>query len=570
VSASRQPADRLQRLQALTDAALATLELDQLLAALLERTKELLDTDTCAVLLLDEDRMDLVARAAVGIEEEVEQGVRIPIGKGFAGRVAAERAPVILDDVDHSDVLNPILREKGIKSLCGVPLIVHGEVVGVLHVGSLAYRRFDDQDLELLQLAADRAAVAIEHARLFQDERAARERLERLQLVTDIALAHRELDDLLAVLLPRIRQILDADTCAVLLLDEKGRDLVARAAVGIEEEVEQGVRIPLGRGFAGRVAASRAPVILDDVDHADVFNPILREKGIKSMLGVPLLVHDQAIGVLHVGTLTPRRFGKADRELLQLVAERVALAIERAQLDEELLLLDEFRANFIAIASHELRTPAASVYGAVVTLFERGDTLPLETRNELLRVAYEQGERLTRLLEQLLDLSRLDSKRIRIVPKPIVLRSALEKIATDSLPHTPVSLEVPSDLAAVVDPHALDRIVSNLLVNALRHGAPPIVLAAEQRDTHLRISVTDHGRGVSEEIRSRLFERFERGPNARGSGLGLSIARAYAHAHGGDLVYHHDPAAPRFDLVVPRLLGSDPALGTRGKAGVET
>jgi K+-sensing histidine kinase KdpD len=560
VSAERHPADRLQRLQALTDAALAHLELDQLLAALLERTKDLLDTDTCAVLLLNEDGTELVARAAVGIEEEVEQGVRIPLGQGFAGRVAAERTPVVLDDVDHADVLNPLLREKGIKSLCGVPLIVNGEIVGVLHVGTLVHRKFDDQDLELLQLAADRAAVAIEHARLFRDERAARERLERLQVVTDITLAHRELDDLLAVLLPRIRQLLDADTCAVLLLDAKSRELVARAAVGIEEEVEQNVRIPLGKGFAGRVAAERAPVTLDDVDHADVLNPLLREKGIKSLLGVPLLVHEEAIGVLHVGTLTQRRFGKDDRELLQLVAERVAVAIERAKLDEELLLLDEFRANFIAIASHELRTPAASVYGAVVTLFERGDTLPLETRNQLMRVAYEQGERLTQLLEQLLDLSRLDSKRIRIAPRPIALRSALEKIAAESVPpRTPVSLDVSSDLAAVVDPHALDRIISNLLVNAVRHGAPPIVLAAEQRDAHLRISVTDHGRGVSEEMRSRLFERFERGSNARGSGLGLSIARAYAHAHGGDVVYHHSEAAPRFELLLPRLPGSDPA-----------
>src|SRR5215510_8950514 len=112
----------------------------------------------------------------------------------------------------------------------------------------------------------------------------------RLQLLTDAALSSLELDELLATLLERVRAVLDVDTCAVLLLDEASGELVARAAVGIEEEVEQGVRIPLGKGFAGRVAAERRPVILDDVDRADVFNPILREKGIKSLLGVPLLV----------------------------------------------------------------------------------------------------------------------------------------------------------------------------------------------------------------------------------------------------------------------------------------
>jgi len=106
--------DRLQRLQRLTDAALANLQLDDLLAALLERARELLDVDTAAILLLDELTDELVARAALGIEEEVEQGVRIPVGRGFAGRIAADRRPVVLEDVDHADVLNPILREKGI------------------------------------------------------------------------------------------------------------------------------------------------------------------------------------------------------------------------------------------------------------------------------------------------------------------------------------------------------------------------------------------------------------------------------------------------------------------------
>src|SRR5439155_6208674 len=117
--------------------------------------------------------------------------------------------------------------------------------------------------------------------------------------------------------------ILPTDTCAVLLMDEERLELVARAALGIEEEVEQSVRIPLGRGFAGRVAATAQPVILDDVDHADVVNPILRQKGIKSMLGVPLIVRGDVIGVLHVGTLTPRKFDSDDAQLLDTVSERV-------------------------------------------------------------------------------------------------------------------------------------------------------------------------------------------------------------------------------------------------------
>jgi signal transduction histidine kinase len=549
----RPDAHQLGRLQELTDAALGHLELEQLLSALLARTKTLLDVDTCAILLLDHETNDLVARAAVGIEEEVEQGVRIPLGKGFAGRVASERHAVVLPDVDHADVLNPLLHEKGIKSLLGVPLLVHGDVVGVLHVGSLVPRDFAPYELELLQLAADRAAIAIEHARVFEAERAARTKLERVQAVTDIALAHLELDELLQVLLPRIRDILQTETCAVLLLDEDSNELAARAAVGLEEVVEQGVRVPVGKGFAGRIAERGHPMILDDVSDADVVNPILREKGIVSMLGVPLLAKGRAIGVLHVGTRTSRKFTRDDEELLQLVAERVAVAIERARLHEELILLDELRMNFVAIASHELRTPAASVYGAVATLAERGDELEPATREELLRIAYEQGDRLRRLLDQLLDLSRLDSRSIRVAPRPIVLQRVLAKIAREAVPQdTPLEVQVPDDLAVIADPLVLDRIVSNLLANAVRHGKPPVVLAAEQRDRHVRISVEDQGEGVPEELQARLFERFERAAEVPGSGLGLAIARAYARAHGGDLVYDDAGDGARFDLVIPR------------------
>src|SRR5581483_11660529 len=543
----------LRQLQVVTDAALAHLDLETLLAELLVRTREVLHVDTCAILLLDGDTKELVARAAVGIEEEVEQGVRVPVGQGFAGTIAAERRPVVLADVDHADVLNPLLREKGIKSMLGVPLLVGGEVLGVLHIGSLRYRTFTGANVELLQLVADRAALAIEHARLYEAEREARRRVENIQLVTDAALAHLEVDELLAVLLPRIRDILEADTCAVLLLDENTDELVARAALGIEEEVEQGVRVPLGRGFAGNVAASRKPIILPDVDTANVWNPILREKGLKSMVGVPLMVGEAAIGVLHIGSLTHRDFTSNDVDLLQLVANRVALALERARVHEETVLLDQLKLNFVAVASHELRTPATAVYGALATIFSRPD-LASEIREELLWTAYDQSDRLRRLLEQLLDLSRLDAQSVNVQPRPCALHAKLREIATHTIPEsTPLAMEVDESLAASVDPLVLERVVSNLLTNAVRYGSPPLVLRAERRDRHLRVAVEDHGAGVPEELAPQLFERFSRGePAAGGTGLGLAIARAYARAHGGDLVYEPLDHGSRFELIVPQ------------------
>jgi K+-sensing histidine kinase KdpD len=545
-------AGHLRKVLLVTDAALSLLPLERLLDELLVRIREVLEADTAAFLLLDEEANELLARAAKGIEEEVEAGVRIPLGRGFAGRVAAQAAPVVIEDVDTADIFNPILRQKGIKSLLGVPLMVSGKVSGVVHVGTLTHRSFTPDDVELLERVAERAALAIEHERLFEAERDASERLHKLLLVTDAALSHLSLDALLDELLLRIRDILDADTAAFLMLDETTGELIARAAKGIEEEVEAGIRIPVGRGFAGRIAAQRTPVVIDDVDHADVLNPILREKGIKSLLGVPLNARDRVLGVIHVGTLRPRHFTPEDVELMQRAAERAALGVERALLYEELRQLDALRHQFVSIASHELRTPAAAVYGAAVTLHGRRAELSPEQVEMLQQTIYEQSTRLAKLIEQLLDLSRLEAHALDIKPERIRIADRLHGLL-ELYPDADLALEVDDELEAEIDPVVLDRVVSNLVINALRHGAPPVVVAARQTDRHLRISVADEGPGVSESFRTQLFEQFSRGGSTGGSGLGLAIARSYALAHGGDLLYHPGtPVGARFELVLPQ------------------
>jgi anti-sigma regulatory factor (Ser/Thr protein kinase)/putative methionine-R-sulfoxide reductase with GAF domain len=195
VSDQEAPTEQIQSLYRLSDPALSELGLEQLLDELLVRTREALGVDTVAILLHDEEAPQLVARAAKGIEEEVEQGVRIPIGMGFAGRIAAERVAIFIADVDHADIMNPILREKGIRSLLGVPLIVEGELIGVLHVGSLTPRTFDGRDLAVLQVAAARAAPAIERARLF----AALEREHRVAMVLQRSLLPKRPVDVVGV-----------------------------------------------------------------------------------------------------------------------------------------------------------------------------------------------------------------------------------------------------------------------------------------------------------------------------------------------------------------------------------
>lgn len=172
------PEDQLSHIAAITDSALAQLTTEKLLSELLERVRDLLHADTATVLLLDTPRRYLHAAAAVGIEEEVRQGVRIPVGAGFAGRIAAQRQPVVIDHVDESTVINPLLWERGLRSLAGVPMITEGKLLGVLHIGTVVPKRFSDHDVQLLQVVADRIALATYNQTLAAD-RATAEALQR-------------------------------------------------------------------------------------------------------------------------------------------------------------------------------------------------------------------------------------------------------------------------------------------------------------------------------------------------------------------------------------------------------
>ncbi|GIF02811.1 PP2C family protein-serine/threonine phosphatase [Actinoplanes siamensis] len=154
------------------------------------------------------------------------------------------------------------------------------------------------------------------------------ERLRRFQAVTDTAVSRLDVGDLLDELLEHVRELLGADTAAVLLLDPHTRQLEATAAKGLEEEVRRGFRLSVGQGFAGRVAEQREPVVVADVTSADVVNPLLLEKGVRSLLGVPVFAADDVIGVLHIGSLTPREFTTEEILLLQLAADRVSVAVQ--------------------------------------------------------------------------------------------------------------------------------------------------------------------------------------------------------------------------------------------------
>jgi signal transduction histidine kinase len=263
-------------------------------------------------------------------------------------------------------------------------------------------------------------------------------------------------------------------------------------------------------------------------------------------------------------------FGSEEMRLLRTLAALTALALDRSRLfaherDARIALerADEIKTSFVALAAHELRTPAATVHGLVETIHARRQALSEAQLRELESALRDQTARLRRLVEQLLDMSRLDAEAVTIEPESLRVRERVRELVALSAGDRAreIAVDVPESLEATVDPNAFDRIVSNLIVNALRYGEPPVKVSAQQSDRHFRLIVEDRGAGVSPEFVPDLFERFTRSRDAAiragGTGLGLAIARSYARAHSGDLLY--EPAHPqgaRFQLVLPTQMGT--------------
>jgi signal transduction histidine kinase len=407
-----------------------------------------------------------------------------------------------------------------------------------------------------------------------------------MQTVTEAALAHLNLDDLLRSLLDRLSEALLVDTVAVLLLTEDGKWLVPRAAKGIEEEVEAGIHLPLGHGFAGRIAAERRPIVLDDVEHADVLNPILREKGIRSLLGVPLLIEGRPLGVLHVGSLRARHFTEDDTSFLQIAADRVALAIDHARLYEaaerarraaeaaanEVRLRDEF----LSVAAHELRTPITGIRtGAQVMLrqLSRGDEVDRERLARMASVIDYESDKLGRLVTQLLDLTRLDGGRLPLHQDQFDIVALARAVADRAQAHAAdadIRVLGEESLWVWADQLRIEQVLVNLVDNAVKYGPQggEITIECTGLDADgVRIAVRDHGIGIATDQRERIFERFyqvDDSERTTGLGLGLHISREIIERHGGQIWVE----APRdggscFIIELPQRDATLPADRTR-------
>jgi len=345
-------------------------------------------------------------------------------------------------------------------------------------------------------------------------------------------------------------------------LDDETSLLTPLAAHGIPlEEAPQGLHVADQPLFA-RAAETGEAVFVEDVSQSEAFTPeLVAEFALCSVLAMPLMSSGRCLGILGADrTGDSFALDPATLDILTTIGAVAGVYLERTLELSELRQLNDVARNFVALASHELRTPAAVVHGIAATLHLRGDQLTDEQRTELRRTLYEQTDRLRRLVDQLLDLSRLEADAIEIQPQTFRVRRRVEElllmVAAERVGE--VELDIDATLEADADPEAFDRVLANLLTNAFRYGEAPVrVCAHEDRDGEaLVVAVEDNGQGVAPEFVPRLFERFARAEASSasviGSGLGLAIAQSYAQAHGGEIAYSDaEPTGARFELVLP-------------------
>ena len=519
----------------------------------------------------------------------------VPLGRGFAGRVAAERRPILVEDLDDIEPVSDVLRERGIRSLLGVPILVEERLLGVLHVGTFARRRFEPRDVQLLQMVADRVGLGIAYARLYGDEHRARARAERererSRFLADVsALLSSMLDHEETLRMLARRAVPQLGDCCVIDLLVESEAPTRRIAVAHADPSREPLLWEMAHGASAdpdslfspaRVVAVGQPVLVADVTAVaqGPEQPSWRE-GLVSFMSVPLVARGRTLGVMAFATsISGRRYTHADLVLAQELAGRAALAVDNARLYREAQEANRLKDEFLATLSHELRTPVTSVLGWMWML--RHGRLEEAAAARALGTMEGSMRSLLRIIDDLLDVSRMIHGPLRLELRPVEIAQVV-RTAIDAVRPTAKAKGILIDTA--IDPTAglvegdagrLQQIVWNLLTNAIKFtpSGGHVQVRLERRDEQVRVAVRDTGMGIPAEFLPHLFERFRQADATStrphgGLGLGLAIVRHLVELHGGTI----DAASPgpgggaTFTVTLPAPAAVAPAPGAAAPA----
>jgi len=526
-------------------------------------------------------------------------------GVGFPGDIWAKGTSQWITDYARNTFPRSELAAKSdLQSAFGFPIKLGEEVSAVMEFFAREPQKPDESLLSVMTAIGNQIGQFVERKRaqqelaeLFAREQRARleletamDRMRQVQTVTEVALSHLSLDKLLAELLDRVRDAIDVDTVTILILEE-GDTLVAWATKGLDLDLH--IHVPVGAGFAGRIAEQKEPLVIDDIETAELYTPFLREHGVKTLLGVPLLIEGRVLGVIHVGRRSPRPFTPDDTRLLQLVAFRVALAIDNARLfEEERAARREAEAanrakdEFLTTLSHELRTPLTPVIGWVHMV--RTGMLPPKEIDHGLGVIEKNSHALKRLINDLLDMTAILSGKMRMEELPVHLTRVVNEAMETARPfaesrevHLELTFRDWHDEIVTGDSTRLGQIFGNLLHNAIKFsatGGHVRVTCATEGDEVL-LNFEDDGCGITPEFLPRVFERFVQADGSKtrahgGLGLGLALVKSFTEAHHGKVEAESGGIGrgsrftvrlPRRKATVPAAAGADAGVATETK-----
>ncbi len=557
----------------------AELDLQTLLQTIMERAVYLVDAPWGSLYLMQVDGETLTRAAAFPQDTD---SLSVPLGEGLVGQVAANRQPLLLADYLNWPNRIPDWPDPP-RSVIGTPIQWQGEPLGVLTVSDPQPNRFQDNDVDTVQLFAAQAAVAIKNAQLFA---AARRQLEELTILHAAALSAANAtneDDLITRMTNIIGETLHPDVYGVTLVDWPTGILHPHPSQrGLDADYAPPT-IPITQGIAGQAIRTRQAIRVADVTQQPDYVAVA--PAIRSELCVPLKVSELVIGVLNIESTRVNAFSESDERLLVTMAGQLATAIARLRLTEELedrvrQRTEELSAanaalakaarlkdEFLASMSHELRTPLTGILAFAQALQKQVYGPLTDKQLKSLQSIEDSGKHLLELINDILDLSKIEAGKFELEPSPIVVEDLcqaalrlVKQMAQTKQQTIAYSLR-PLDLELVADSRRLKQMLVNLLSNAVKFtpagGQLGLEVEADERLNSVRFSVWDKGIGIDPADLTRLFQPFMQldsrlAREYAGTGLGLALVRRMTELHGGSVTVESRPGeGSRFVITLP-------------------
>jgi len=573
----------------------STFDLQPVLETLIENAARLCGADKGFLHMLDGEVLRLgVAHGASPETRDLIGRNPLPLGRETAaGRAALERHPVhipdILADSGHTFVPGHVA---GLRTVLAVPLLREGTVLGAFSIWREEVRPFTDRQVELLKTFADQAVIAIENVRLLKELQSrtgelARsvEELRSLGEVSQAVSSTLELETVLNTIVAHAVRLSGTDGGAIYEYNEAQRAFDLRGTHGMDWELIEAAResrSQLGETLLGLAAATRQAQQVPDIlsEPRTVMRDALERAGFKAVLVVPMLREERIVGALVVRRKAPGEFPRETVGLLQTFATQSVLAMENARLFQEiqdkshqLEIASRHKSEFLANMSHELRTPLNAILGFNELILGGiyGDLSP--ALREPLTDIQNSGKHLLRLINNVLDLAKIEAGRMELAPADYAVEDIVERVRASLQPLAAAKgldllASVPTGLPlAYGDAGRITQCLLNLAGNAVkftRHGR--VELAVELQGDRLVYRVADTGIGIAQEKLATLFTEFRQGDPTitsefGGTGLGLSITKKFVELHGGRIWVESELGkGSRFALAIPlRLPGGQPA-----------